>query len=148
VARRNKEVTITEEGRDKGKTFILTEMPAEEGELWATRAMELLELAGFIVSEETKAAGMAGLAVTARPFTFATGRALQDASLENMWSYVQFQPKNRDAPPQKLFAGDDCQIEEWTTRLKLRVEFVQLHTGFFSRGKASHSKDLQAASSS
>jgi hypothetical protein len=139
VARRTKEVTITEAGRDHGKTFILTEMPAAQGELWATRAMELLTNAGFIVAEEHKESGMAGLAVTAQPFTFATGRALQDPSLESMWGYVQFQPKNREAPPQQLFAGDACQIEEWTTRLKLRVEFVQLHTGFFSRAKPSTS---------
>jgi len=137
--RRTKEVTITEEGRDKGKTFLLTEMPAEEGELWATLAMDLLQRAGFIISKETKEAGMSGLAVTAQPFTFATGRALQDPALDTMWRYVQYQPKKADAPPQKLFEGDDCQIEEWTTRLKLRVEFVQLHTGFFSRGARSTS---------
>lgn len=137
--RQTKEVVITEPGRDQDKTFVLTEMPAEEGELWATRAMELLELAGFIVSKDTKESGMAGLAVSARPFTFATGRALQDPSLDGMWQYVQYQPKNKEAPPQKLFSGKDCQIEEWTTRLKLRVEFVQLHTGFFTHARASTS---------
>lgn len=149
--RREKEVTITEEGRDKGKTFVLTELSAEEGELWATRAMELLERAGFIASEEHKASGVAGLAVVARPFTLATARALQDPSLEGMWAHVKFRPPKDtapNAPLQDLFRGSDCQIQEWTTRLKLRVEFFQLHTGFFSRGKASHSKESPAASSS
>lgn len=140
MSRRTKNVTITDDGRDKGKTFILTEMPSDEGELWATLALELLEKAGFIVPKEVKEGGMSGLAVTAYPFTFATGRALQTPELDGMWKYVQYQPKTEGVPPQKLFAGNDCQIQEWTTRLKLRVEFVQLHTGFFTRGRPSTSE--------
>jgi hypothetical protein len=148
--RHKKEVHITESGRDEGKTFILTEMPAEQGEGWALRAMELLEKSGFIVTGQ-KENGMAGLAITARPFTLETARALQDPSLDAMWQYVQFQPKGdgpKLPPPQRLFSGDDCQIQEWTTRLKLRVAFVELHTGFFSREKAQTSGQPSAPSSS
>lgn len=144
--RRTKEVTITEDGRDKGKTFVLTELPAEEGEVWAMRAMELLERAGHAVTEEHKAHGMQGLALTMRaPLTIANARALQDPSLDGMWKCVKFQPANRDAPPQKLFADEACQIEEWTTRLRLRMEFFRHVTGFFSHEKASTSMESSPA---
>jgi hypothetical protein len=134
--------------------------------------MDLLQKSGFLVletvkggaepkasaeaqdepGEEAKVSGMAGLALKVQPFTFETGRALQDQALDNMWRYVQYQPKAKGhaakPPPQQLFEGDACQIEEWTTRLRLRVEFVQLHTGFFSNARRSTSQDSPVASRS
>jgi hypothetical protein len=127
--RRTKPITISEPGRDEGKTFILTEMPAEQAEVWAMTALDLLRQVGFIGTEGN--GGMAELA-KARPLTLEAARALQNASLDEMWQYVQFQPKKEGAPPQKLFRGDDCQIQEWRTRLALRVAFLALHTDFFS----------------
>lgn len=167
--RHTREVVITEPGRDLGKMFILTEMPAHEGELWASRALELLDQAFAIVrakdpsivstaiaaaaaAEETEAdsadvpnKGMAGLAVKSRPFTLPTARALQDPSLDNMWDYVRFQPKDRSAATQPIFRDPEaCQIQEWRTRLKLRMEFLDLHTGFFSPADPSASKGVPA----
>lgn len=41
MARRTKVVTIdAEKGRDHGKTFLVTEMPAEAAEWWAIRALQ------------------------------------------------------------------------------------------------------------
>lgn len=41
MARRTKVVTIdAEKGRDHGKTFLITEMPAEAAEWWAIRALQ------------------------------------------------------------------------------------------------------------
>lgn len=123
--RRHTTVTISTTGRDHGKTFRLTEMPAEEGEYWATRALELIQ-----GESETNGGGMAELAdVAARRAGINLARRLQNPDLDGMWKYVQFQPENKDAPPQKL---REDHIEEWQTRLDLRVAFFKLHVGFFS----------------
>ena len=42
MARKTKIVTIAAEGRDYGKSYLLTEMPALKAEKWATRAMMAL----------------------------------------------------------------------------------------------------------
>lgn len=42
MARKTKEVTITAEGRDQGKVFFITEMPALQAERWGMRAIMLL----------------------------------------------------------------------------------------------------------
>jgi hypothetical protein len=127
--RRTKDVTIKAQGRDHGKTFLLTEMPAEEGEFWATRALELLETELDKKSEKSEG-GMAALAnAAASRAGINIARRLQDPSLDGMWKYVQFQPKDKEAPAQKL---RDDHIEEWETRLDLRVAFFRLHVGFFS----------------
>lgn len=125
MTRRVKEVTITTPGRDHGKKFVLTEMPAEEGEYWATRALELLEKSGEL---KTKADGMAGLAEAAGA-GINIARHLQDPSLNGIWKYVQFKPDTPKAPLQD-FREDHT--EEWQTRLELRAAFFKLHVGFFS----------------
>ena len=38
MARKVEYITIDQEGRDQGKTFKITEMPALKAEKWATRA--------------------------------------------------------------------------------------------------------------
>lgn len=145
--RRTKEVTIKAQGRDHGKTFLLTEMPAEEGEFWATRALELLENSGELEKKAEKSdGGMAALAnAAASRAGINIARRLQDPSLDGMWKYVQFQPKNKEAPPQAL---REDHIEEWETRLDLRVAFFRLHVGFFSPENPSISESASAPSSS
>lgn len=39
MARKTKLVTIAAEGRDKGKCFLIREMPAMQSEKWAIRAI-------------------------------------------------------------------------------------------------------------
>lgn len=144
MARRTQEVIIKSQGRDHGKTFVLTEMPAEEGEYWATRALELIQSSDDLQSQIS--GGMAALAdaVAARAGINIT-RHLQDASLNGMWKYVKFQPKNKEAPLQDL---REDHIEEWTTRLDLRAAFFRLHVGFFSPENPSISGSTSGASSS
>jgi hypothetical protein len=141
MSRRTKEITIKTQGRDHGKTFLLTEMPAEEGEFWATRALELLEKSGEL---KEKAAGMAALAEAAGA-GINVARHLQDPSLNGMWQYVQFKPANHKAPAQAL---REDHIEEWQTRIELRVAFFHLHTGFFSSESPSGSVSTSTPSSS
>lgn len=130
--RRKHVVTIDDPGRDKGKTFILTEMPADIGERWAIQAMYLLAKAGVTVPDGVQEAGMAGLAATGVDFlSIAQLRALQDPSLDEQWDYVEYLHAPGH-PPQKLVTGDGSQIEEIRTRSRLRQEVLKLHTDFFT----------------
>lgn len=149
MARRKKSVTITTPGRDHGKVFLLTEMPPEEGEYWATRALELLEKSGELPAkadgtDQSATGAMAALAGAAA-LGINMARHLQDPSLNGMWQYVQFQPKNAKAPPQDL---RDDHIEEWVTRLELRAAFFKLHVGFFSVENHSTSASILEESNS
>ena len=46
MARKVSNYTVTKEGRDLGKTFVITEMPASRAEAWATRALLALMAGG------------------------------------------------------------------------------------------------------
>ena len=61
MARKVEYVTIDQEGRDKGKTFKITEMPALKAEKWATRAFLALAASGLDLPTDVNA-GMAGIA--------------------------------------------------------------------------------------
>ena len=137
---RVKEITIEQPGRDRGKTFVLEEMPPVEGELWAMVALSNLERArGEKPAEDVPAEPARSLAAEnakQRPVTPTIMRALQDPQLEGMWAYVKFRPKNDDAPLQKLLPHH---IEEWRTRGLLRVAYLNFLTDFFTDGDPSTS---------
>lgn len=137
MARRTVNVTIEQEGRDKGKVFVLTEMPATVGEKWAMQLMYLIAQAGVAaaLTSEAMAAGMSGLAAMlpeaqgAMALTLA--RALGDVTLESWWDCVRYQHAPNQ-PLQPINQGAACQIEEIATITQLRMEVVKLHTDFFS----------------
>jgi len=155
--RHTKTITIEEEGRDKGKTFILTEMPATLGEKWAMQLMHLITHNAEAVAVNPQAlnggGGMGALAVmlaeaqgvgnsndAMTPEQVALGlamaRALTDPSLDAWWDCVRYQHAPNH-PPQPINQGAACQIEEIKTIAFLRFEVLNLHTDFFSREKAS-----------
>lgn len=134
-------LTITAEGRDKGKTFILHEMPSDQGERWFIRLVLALANAGAKVPEEILFAGAAGFAEllpTLRNSLVVAIRAAQgldykelSALLDEMTPYIKWQPPGMPAPPeQNIFPGNNSQIEEVATWFKLRFELIQLHVGF------------------
>jgi hypothetical protein len=155
MARRKQFVTI--EGsrsenpgeRDNGKTFIVTEMPADIGERWAAQYIHLCIQAGATFPAGATDVGMAGLAASGLNFAdVAMMRALQDPSLDSLWDYIEYQHDPRH-PPQKILAGENSQIEEIRTRSRLRQEFRDLHLNFSqgSSGSSSESSPPSPASS-
>jgi hypothetical protein len=135
MARRKSVYTVQTEGRDKGKSFLITEMPADQAERWATRALIALANAGTKLPDGVLDAGMAGVASMAGVFVLSL-RTLQGLSydavgdlLDELMGCVQFQPM-AGAPPQVLFPGENSQIEEVRTRLQLKWEVLQVHTDF------------------
>lgn len=129
--RRTKNVTVLEEGRDKGKVFLVTEMDADRAEEWAIRALLLLTAGGATLPDGVH--GMAGIAAAGYE---ALGRLKFDdvkPLLDQMFECVQYvhDPKQ---PPQALRTGVNAQIEDVATRLMLRKEVFALHTDFLQAG--------------
>jgi hypothetical protein len=130
--RKELDVRIDDDGRDKGKVYHLTEMSTERGEDWAMRVLVTLARFGFNVPD--KFSGMAGIAAVGYQGVSSAGvgvpeiRELMSEMMEcvsvpitdprgkgNVLNYRALQPED---------------IEEIPTRLKLRMEVFKMHTGF------------------
>ena len=143
MARRTVTVVIEDEGRDKGKTFILTEMPATAGERWATQAMALIAQGGMSISDAAHVSGMEGLS-TVQMAGIAQLKALQDPSLDAWWECVRYQHAPNQ-PPMAIIQGEGSQIEEISTITFLRMQVLELHTAFFSPASGSTSESHSPA---
>lgn len=118
-------ITIDAEGRDKGKSFFITELSAMRAEEWATRAIFAMMNAGVEIPEDIASAGLAGIAALGIQ---ALSKVSFDAAkplLDEMLSCVQFQPSPKVVRP--LAEGD---IEEVSTLIRLRKEVLGLHINF------------------
>ncbi|WP_445656825.1 hypothetical protein [Achromobacter sp. NCFB-sbj8-Ac1-l] len=125
MARKQKTITITAAGRDKGKAFLITELSAAEAEEWAGRALFALMNAGVQIPDNIAKAGLAGLASVGlkalNSLKFEQAKPLFDKMME----CVQLDMGR--AGTRRL---DDEDIEEVATRLLLRREIVALHLDF------------------
>lgn len=126
--RKEKYVSIGEEGRDKGKLFYIKEMPAAQAEKWALRAFLALARSGVDIGEEVSRAGMAGIAVAGlkalTQLRFEDAEPLMDEMFDCVRIVRDLKDKNMHFD---ILEGD---IEEVATRLLLRSEVLELHTGF------------------
>jgi len=133
VGLKTERITITADGRDKGKVFVITEMPARPAEKWATRVFIALAKAGIDVPDNIGQQGMVGIGLLT--LKMISGIRFEDAEplMDEMFRCVQIQPDPRKPEVVRPLIdngteGDD--IEEVATRLRLRSEVINLHTGF------------------
>ena len=136
--RRTEIVAITAEGRDKGKRFVVTEMPALKAERWAIRALLALARSGVDIPEETQRAGMAALAHAGLKALHNLAFDEAKPLLDEMWDCVRVmpEPKNPDIVRPLVMnelEGDD--IEEIATIWTLRERVFRMHADFFFKGK-------------
>lgn len=139
MGRKVKTVTVTAEGRDKGKTFVLFEMSASHAEDWAGRALEAIaqnsEIPAGLIN-----AGMFGIFILGlKPVLAAPWVMVKPLLAEMFDSCLSIQPNPKD-PVTLRGAGTDKitavgplmeeDIEEVTTRVFLRDQILELHTGF------------------
>lgn len=128
MARRTQIVTIDDDkSRDHGKSFLITEMPSEDAEWWAFRALQGI-LGG--TAEVNFGAPLAQLA--AQSFKAMVGIPWDMAKplMAEMMACVSVKlPGN--GGDRALLASD---IEEVGTRMELRRAVFELHTGFSLRG--------------
>jgi len=127
MARKVIHVTITAAGRDQGKVFRLTEMPASRAERWAARSLAALLASGVEIPDNIQEAGLAaiahfGLSIFSR-MDFDAAQPL----LDEMMGCVEIQPDPSKQVYRPLIEDD---IEEVLTRLTLRSEVFQLMLGF------------------
>lgn len=131
--RKVKEVKI-EEGRDAGKVFKITEMPAFQADRWATRA--LLQIG------KSQKGGIMALG------------SMEMSEIINSFSeldYDKAEPLLQELLECCAFVKDgtsitltkdmvDSIVEDWTTLFKLRMEALQLNVGFLEQGDGSDTK--------
>jgi hypothetical protein len=128
MARSVANFTITDAGRDKGKIFVLTEMPASRAEAWAMRALLALMAAGVEVPEGFERMGMAAMAEVGLKALGGLTWDVAEPLLAEMWTCVQIMPDSSKPHIVRNLIEED--VEEITTRIKLRAEVWKLHTGF------------------
>lgn len=130
MARKTARITIAAEGRDKGKTFVLNELPADQAERWAIRALLAMLQSGADIAPDMIQGGMSSLAAIGLHSLPGVSWDLAEPLLEEMWTCVAYEHA-RGAPLQDIFPGLNSQIEEVATRLALRLAVIELHLGFF-----------------
>lgn len=136
--RKTEYVTIPAEwgGRDAGKTYKITEMPAAQGEWWATRVMILFSGSGYEIPLDVAGRGMEAIALVGWNTIMRT--KIDPGALkplfDELMTCVQMvpDPKTADrmtgAPVAHELMPDD--IEEIGTRFWLKSEVVRVHVGF------------------
>jgi hypothetical protein len=126
--RRTATVTIDIAGRDFGKVFQLTEMPAAKAEKWAARAFLALARNGVDIPDNIAEAGLAGIAMLGIKAFGSMNFADAEPLLDEMFQCIAIIPD--PAKPQVVRALIDDDIEEIATRLRLRKEVFSLHVDF------------------
>lgn len=151
MARRTHTVVITADGRDKGKHFIITEMSSSQGEEFAMRLFFALGQSGAEIPPGVENMGFAGaITIGIRAFSGLPWH-LAKPLLDELFQCVSYLPEPsqplivRGSAPGSVGPMIEEDIEEITTRLRLREEVIALHTGFSIAGYLS--KFRQALSS-
>ena len=140
MARKTVTVTIEAEGRDKGRVYILHEMPARQSEWWGLRFLTALCNSNVEMPQELIGAGLAGIAALGVRFVLGTlgkpeMKELHDEMFESCISYLP----DPSRPHEKAFMrGKDGQVpmidddvEEQQTLRHLREELLKMHLDFF-----------------
>lgn len=132
MARKTAIYRVATPGRDTGKFFLLTEMPASQAERWAQRALMAMAKSGVEMPDDFANTGVAGIATIG--IKALAGMPFNEAGplLDEMMACVQFIPSPAEANLARPLIEDD--IEEVSTRLSLRSEVIELHTGFSIAG--------------
>lgn len=132
MARKEKTVLVTTEGRDLNKTFHITEMAAAESEEWAMRALLALARSGVELPDDFMSRGLAGIAVVGVQALGGLDYDVAKPLLAQMMACVQVVPDPTRPVVRRALIDDD--IEEVSTRLFLRKEVLNLHIDFFTIG--------------
>ena len=130
MARKVTTVVIGNAGRDHGKVFKLTEMPATQAEKWAMRAFLAMSRNGIEIPEDIASAGLAGIASIGIKAIGGMNFVDAEPLMDEMFACIAIIPDASKPGVSRGLIEDD--IEEVATRLRLRKEIFGLHTDFFS----------------
>ena len=128
MARKTLTYKVTDENRDKGKVFIITEMSPRAGHSWATRALFAIMNGGVDIGEGTLNGGFAELASVGLKALGKVNPQIGQPLFEELLTCVQVMP---DPSKPSLLRDDwEADVEETATFFKLQYEVLKLHTGF------------------
>lgn len=125
MARKTATITIDAAGRDAGKTFLLTELPAMQAEEWAGRLLFAAMNSGLEIPDDIAQAGLAGVAALGISALTKLPYDAVKPLLDEMLGCIQIQPSPKVT--RDLFPDD---IEEVATLIRLRREVFSLHLDF------------------
>lgn len=139
MARKVQFHSVTSEGRDKGKRFVITEMPALKAERWAMRALIAMAKSGVQMPEDAIGGGMAVIAMAGFQ-ALQAGIQFEDIAplMDEMMDCVQIMPdpKNPEVIRPLLLSGiEGDDVEEILTLLEIRERVFAIHTDFFFSGR-------------
>jgi len=134
---------VQDDGRDRGKIFVITEMSASQAEAWAMRAILALIANGVDLPENFESMGIAGLAELGIKALSKLKWTDAEPLLAEMWQCVRIMPDG--AKPHVIRNLIEEDIEEIATRIKLRAEIWKLHVGFLKAGALSISQEAPVA---
>lgn len=121
-------------GRDRGRRYLITEMPASAAEKWAVRAFLALGQSGVDIPDDVRAGGMAAFAAVGFQLlgriNFTEAEWLMDELMKCVQVIVP-PAENALEVTRRLIESD---IDEVRTRIRLKVEAFSLHVGFSLAG--------------
>lgn len=130
MARKILTLKIEAAGRDNGKAFVITEMPARAAHSWATRALFAVMNAGIEIPDDLTTAGMAGIAAVGLAALGRINAAVAELLLNELLSCVAIMPNPGNPAITRALIDDD--IEEVATIFRLQKEALMLHVDFFT----------------
>ena len=131
-------------GRDAGKVFRITEMPADQAERWAVKAFLAAAKGGITLPDSAAESGFAGIAQAGFAMLANMSPELAFDLLDEMMACVQIQPNPAKPEVVRGLVSDD--IVEVITRLQLRKAVFDLHVDFSQAAATLTSASQQAAS--
>lgn len=140
--RKEATIIIDAPGRDQGKVYRLKELSASQAEAWGARLMLALSRAGVEVPDGFLEMGMAGVAAMGLRAMGGLSWDVAKPLLDEMMTCIQIQPNPGQSNVVRPMIEDD--IEEVSTRVRLREEVITLHTSFSIREFISNLKNSRA----
>lgn len=116
--------------RDNGKSYQITEMSSAQAEAWAMNALTCIGQAGINLPDGIMNYGMAGMAIIGLDSLIKVDFAKAKPLLDEMMECVKYVPDPQKPMPRDIDDANGTDIEEVQTRLRLRDEVFELHTGF------------------
>lgn len=124
MALKTKKITI-EKGRDKGTTFLITEMPIAKADRWAMRALLAMAAGGITVPSANE--GMLGIARVALSALKSLPEDKAIPLADELLECVQIIPEG-GIPRQMDISMND--VRDFSTLWRLRKEVLELHIDF------------------
>lgn len=142
--RKTATLVITDDNRDSGKRFLITEMSASQSEEWAARALFAAMSCGVEIPDEVLGAGLAGVAAVGIKALGRVPFEIVKPLFDEMMGCVQYEfEPGRQGGTRALIETD---IEEVATRLKLRKAVLDLHLeGFLGAAPSKQASGAAAA---